>query len=189
MSDAPTLDLEPFESGCVRLVLDMPMTRPNEWKVEKWPEGWEWVKSDDLESDVPVMLLAKQGQMVWAPADGDGTETPGDYLSEREAMLHSLARDVYSERLVFGVTREQAAKGFVACFAGYEKEQARLTADAQRWAMIRDTVIRLDAESRPGLPMGDDDIEGLVLQLLEHAARKSGRTHSSSALPGAINAS
>ena len=65
-----------------------------------------------------------------------------------------------------------------------QAESDRLAADAQRWAMIRDTVIRLDAQARPGLPMGDDDIEGLVLQILEHAARKSGRTHSSSALPG-----
>lgn len=68
-------------------------------------------------------------------------------------------------------------------------EVDRLTPDAQRWANIRDTVIRLDAQTRPGLPMGDDDIEGLVLQILEHAARKSGRTHNTSALPGAINAS
>jgi hypothetical protein len=65
-----------------------------------------------------------------------------------------------------------------------QEQRDRLAADAQRWAMIRDTVIRLDAQARPGLPMGDDDIEGLVLQILEHAARKSGRTHSSSALPG-----
>lgn len=65
----------------------------------------------------------------------------------------------------------------------------RLAADAQRWANIRSAVIRLDAQSRPGLPMGDDDIEGLALQVLEHAARKSGRTHNSSALPGAVNAS
>ena len=51
-------------------------------------------------------------------------------------------------------------------------EVARLTADAQRWAMIRDTVTRLDAESRPGLPMGDDDIEQVVLRVLERTARK-----------------
>lgn len=62
-------------------------------------------------------------------------------------------------------------------------EVDRLTADAQRWANIRSTVTRLDAESRPGLPMGDDDIEGLVLQILEHAARKHGGARNSSALP------
>ena len=83
------------------------------------------------------------------------------------AMARILAKDAECRRRVAG-----------------QAESDRLTADAQRWAMIRDTVTRLDAQARPGLPMGDDDIEGLVLQLLEHAARKSGRSHSSSALPG-----
>lgn len=36
--------------------------------------------------------------------------TPGDYLSGREAELHDLARDVYEERLAFGVAKEQARK-------------------------------------------------------------------------------
>ena len=62
-------------------------------------------------------------------------------------------------------------------------EVDRLTADAQRWANVRSTVTRLDAGSRRGLPMGDDDIEGLVLQILEHAARKHGGTRKSSAIP------
>ena len=62
--------------------------------------------------------------------------------------------------------------GRVQVMAAAQAERDRLAADAQRWAMIRDTVIRLDAESRPGLPMGDDDIEQVVLRVLERTARK-----------------
>lgn len=39
----------------------------------------------------------------------DGTPaTPDDYLSAKQAGLHKEARDVYEERLAFGVAREQA---------------------------------------------------------------------------------
>ena len=36
--------------------------------------------------------------------------TPGEYLSLRERQLQSLAREVYEERIKFGVSREQARK-------------------------------------------------------------------------------
>jgi len=37
-------------------------------------------------------------------------DSPGDYLSEREQTLQKIARNVYDERLKFGVAREQARK-------------------------------------------------------------------------------
>lgn len=37
-------------------------------------------------------------------------EPPGEYLTERETELHDLAKDVYEERLAFGVAKEQARK-------------------------------------------------------------------------------
>lgn len=67
-------------------------------------------------------------------------------------------------------------------------EVRRLTRDAQQWSIIRDTVIRLDAETRPGLPMGDDDIVGVVLRVLEHAARNKPQRNTN-AIPGALDAS
>ncbi len=36
--------------------------------------------------------------------------SPGDYLTSRERELHELSREVYQERLAFGVAREQARK-------------------------------------------------------------------------------
>lgn len=190
MSGAPTLDLEPFESGCVRIPLDVAPAHPDEWKVERWPEGWTTGPAIGPNGEPPgdyyhhneVAVIDPKGRVRGHAL------SPGDYLTQRQAWLYVDARDVYSERLVFGVTREQAAKGFVACFADYEKEQARLTADAQRWAMIRDTVTRLDAESRPGLPMGDDDIEQMVLRALEREA-KTGPYLIGRAYTGVFNAS
>lgn len=37
-------------------------------------------------------------------------ETPGDYLSDKEDRLQSFARNIYEQRLKFGVAREQARK-------------------------------------------------------------------------------
>jgi thymidylate synthase (FAD) len=44
----------------------------------------------------------------WVGQDYYGS--PGAYLSEKEAELHRLAREVYEERLKFGVAREVARK-------------------------------------------------------------------------------
>lgn len=51
----------------------------------------EWPKDDESPHD-PATLSA------------------GAYLSKREASLHAHARDVYEERLAFGVAKEQARK-------------------------------------------------------------------------------
>jgi len=58
--------------------------------VETYPEGVE-----------PATLFGPEGPL---PA------TPGEYLSAREAELLRLSREVYEERLKFGVAREQARK-------------------------------------------------------------------------------
>jgi len=177
------------EGGRVQLALDMPVAHPDEWKVETWPEGWTTGPAVGPKGEPPgdyyhhneVAVIDPKGRVRGHAL------SPGDYLTQRQAWLYVDARDVYSERLVFGVTQEQAAKGLLVCFADYEKERDRLTTDAQRWANIRSTVIRLDAEARPGAAMGDDDIEDVVRRVLEHAARKTKRL--TNALPGVPNAS
>ena len=176
----------------MKLILDTPATAPDEWRTQDggrvtgWPDGYLVRTCPD-----GVVVMATREEVAQVPPGGSivasvvkGQGGPGDYLSSCEAQVYALARKVYKERLDFGVAPEQAAKDLPVCLTSYKEERDRLAADAQRWTMIRDTVIRLDAQARPGLPMGDDDIEGLVLQILEHAAKKSGRTHSSSALPG-----
>jgi len=43
-------------------------------------------------------------------ADDRRHEVAGDYLSSRETALHDFAKEIYEERLAFGVAREQARK-------------------------------------------------------------------------------
>jgi len=127
----------------------------------------------------------KMPEFVWsAPVSTSLREKlfSGPYASPKMARLHAVALDTKGEvwaRWAAGCTwvqdSEVAKVAANAIFAGFAKlafEQSSLTADAQRWAMIRDTVIRLDAIARPGLPMGDDDIEQVVLRVLERTARK-----------------
>jgi len=55
-----------------------------------WPEGWS--KPEYLDPDT-----------------FDAT-TPGGYLTQREAAFHRVSREIYDERLQFGIAREQARK-------------------------------------------------------------------------------
>ncbi len=57
------------------------------------PTGWRWQSSKN-----------KQGSDAFLP------ETIGQQLTQREAELQRLAREVYNERLARGVAREQARK-------------------------------------------------------------------------------
>lgn len=67
-----------------------------------WPEGLEQFRTD-TGPDNEYPNGAWLGQNFYG--------TPGDYLSERETELHSLAREVYDERVnQFGIAREQARK-------------------------------------------------------------------------------
>lgn len=71
--------------------------------VSTWPEGWH--------VDAGLVVMRDAGDHMELVKDlGSGVDTPGDYLSAREQQLHTLARDVYDERLAFGVAREQARK-------------------------------------------------------------------------------
>lgn len=65
--------------------------------VEAWIEGF---RLDDNEGECPLGAWAGQ----------DYFASPGDYLSEKEAMLQRLAREVYEERIKFGVAREVVRK-------------------------------------------------------------------------------
>jgi len=44
----------------------------------------------------------------YSPSDRGGT--PGEYLTDCEKELHEMAKDVYKERLIYGIAREQARK-------------------------------------------------------------------------------
>jgi len=82
-------------------------TSPDEWRLQSelnkqgssgfvtdWPE-------DDKEHEYPRSFTS-EGLMA--------TNKPGDWLTAMESKLQKQARDVYEERLKFGVAREQARK-------------------------------------------------------------------------------
>lgn len=67
--------------------------------IQFWPEGM--VRPDDNEGNDP------NGGWIGE----DYYTSPGAYLSEKEAELHRVAREVYMERVTkFGMAREQARK-------------------------------------------------------------------------------
>lgn len=87
-------------------------TDPAEWRVqatnnkqgsdgflEKWPEGFLKQKGPDT----------KYENGGWVD-DHNFYADPGSYLTEKERQLHKLSREIYEERLKFGVAREQARK-------------------------------------------------------------------------------
>ena len=106
-------------------------TQPDEWRRQS--QSNRQGSAGMLEGDWPTgyMLDEATGRMYLPPdvrpdlADGndqiDGEQrfyvavsqngnTPGGYLTDRERDLHTLAREVYEERLAFGVAKEQARK-------------------------------------------------------------------------------
>ena len=81
-------------------------TKPDEWRkqgkgnkqgsfgtVEEWPDVWS----------VPEYFEAGLKAEL-------GGGTPGEYLTHREKTLHVFAKEIYQERITFGVAREVARK-------------------------------------------------------------------------------
>lgn len=66
--------------------------------VSEFPPGWAY----------PTYL-----------ADHLKIENPGEYLSQREQTLHGIVREMYEERIMLGVAKEQARKDL--CLSTYTK--------------------------------------------------------------------
>lgn len=93
-------------------------TRDDEWRLQAdtnkqgssgtlsdFPAGYEFRSVPGI-AGVPMPLLFADDE----PIAYLGTVTPGEYLSNRELDFLCDARDLYNERLRFGVAREQARK-------------------------------------------------------------------------------
>jgi len=80
------------------------------------PASWRSQSTDNKQGSSGVVTEFPEGFDFPFQTDPEGLayrkfcDTPGDYLSTREAELQAFARDVYNERLEFGVAREQARK-------------------------------------------------------------------------------
>lgn len=88
-------------------------TEPNEWRLqassnkqgsegflEEWPEGYEY--SEDFDNP---HILTPNGA-VNCPKNC----SPGSYLMNREFHAQREAKELYQERLAFGIAKEQARK-------------------------------------------------------------------------------
>lgn len=121
----------PFQEYSMRYseaVDAMQATEPGAWRSQSatnrqgsagtimdWPSNVE-LRQSPVGSGVEVHRVAHPGALdsaglLWAPEErGEKDVTPGRYLTAREEDLHTLTREVYQERLEFGVAKEQARK-------------------------------------------------------------------------------
>lgn len=95
-------------------------TEPDQWRLQssdnkqgssglvtKWIDGFvRPITMEDVGGDRAHFGECLNGGWI----DQNFYGNPGCYLSEREEELHVLSREVYEERLKFGVAREQARK-------------------------------------------------------------------------------
>lgn len=82
------------------------ITPPGEWRLQsatnKQGSSGEFVAEWPDDFTVPLDISDAEGNQL--------PTTPGNYLSYRERQTQEFAREVYEERLQFGVAREQARK-------------------------------------------------------------------------------
>lgn len=118
-----TASVQEYSTRYSEAIDAMAVTAPDAWRaqsgsnrqgssgtVTEWPEGYA---VDDIGGEINVRSPAQRVSEDAVEGMGtfySGPATPGAYLSARESELHDLARDVYAERLAFGVAFEQARK-------------------------------------------------------------------------------
>lgn len=100
----------------------MQATPPDQWRkqttsnkqgssgrLDKWEDEYVLPK-EILICEEDGMRANERTLAKGEPVRVSHYRTPGHYLSEREAQLHGLAREIYEKRLMLGVAREQARK-------------------------------------------------------------------------------
>lgn len=91
--------------------------------VTEWPEGYSVVPCRGFGTAAVEMYSVDRPADASPPLghsyDTAEEATPGRYLSDQEAMLHGIQRQVYEERLAFGVAKEQARKDL--CLSTYTR--------------------------------------------------------------------
>jgi len=88
-----TANVNEFSTRYSEALDDMARTEPDAWRLQS--------KSSKQGSS---------GLLTEWPDSEPHKTTPGEYLSHREKLLQDFAREVYEERLKFGVAREVARK-------------------------------------------------------------------------------
>lgn len=122
----------PFEMAEIKLAVRVPMDTWRQWirhrtanvneystryseaidSMQATPEdGWRLQATDNKQGSESVVTEWPKGWGVSAMTNVPSCwDSPGKYLSRMESQFGELARELYAERLEFGVAREQARK-------------------------------------------------------------------------------
>lgn len=118
-----TASLNEYSTRYSEAIDDRQGTPPGEWRLqsssnkqgsggylEEWPEGTK-ISVDEAGTST-VSVPGRLSKVIWdAEVAGHfGPLTPGAYLSYEEEITNDVVRQVYEQRLKFGVAREQARK-------------------------------------------------------------------------------
>ena len=94
-----TANLNEYSTRYKPAINSMDQTKPDAWRAQS---------TDNKQGSSGVVTEWPEHKVE--EFDSDYYDTPGDYLTHREGEIQSLAREIYEERLTFGVAREQARK-------------------------------------------------------------------------------
>lgn len=107
-----TASVNEYSTRYSEAIDDKQQTEQNKWRLQdkkknlqgsegfvtEWPEDWENV--DTINKTANNMGYFGRYKI----------DNPGEYLTDKERHLHEVTKDIYNERLEFGVAREQARK-------------------------------------------------------------------------------
>jgi len=104
----------PFEMCEIKLHVRVPMDTWRQWIRHRTANVNEYSTRYSIAIEAAYQTAPDQWRLQASGnrqgSAGFADEALGRRLSEREAVLHQLARDVYNERLEAGIAREQARK-------------------------------------------------------------------------------
>ena len=79
------------------------------------PDQWRLQSKDNKQGSNGFLSTWDEKLLEQVDESYSATVTPGEHLSAREAEFHRLARELYEERLRFGIAKEQARKDLPMC--------------------------------------------------------------------------
>lgn len=107
---------------------DIKKTKPLEWRLQSKSNKQG---SDGVVSEYPDGYDSLKGVM-----------NPGAYLSNREEEFHRISKELYDERLEFGVAREQARKDLP--LSGYTLAYWKI----DLWNLLHFLALRMDSHAQ-----------------------------------------
>lgn len=99
-----TASVNEYSTRYAEAIDEMAKTLPGQWRLQSTTN--KQGSSGGTVTAWPEDFLFRDASTQYPQPEDD----PGEYLSKREAAHHAAARDLYNERVAFGVALEQARK-------------------------------------------------------------------------------